>query len=119
MDESEDIRALLDMYIGQLGFEVTSVSDGQAVLSEYGAALDESNPYRAVILEASIRQGWGGTAALMKLRKINPDIKAVAILSDEDDRRVAECLEAGFQSVLTKPFRLEKIKKILEDLLEG
>jgi len=55
----------------------------------------------------------------MKLRKINPDIKAVAILSDEDDRRVAECLEAGFQSVLTKPFRLEKIKKILEDLLEG
>ena len=117
MDDNEDIRKLLQMYIEQLGFDVTTVSDGQAVLSEYTAALEESRPYRAVIMEVSVRQGWGGNVALMKLKKINPDIKAVAIISEEDDRRIDEYMEEGFQNVLSKPFRLEKIKKILEEIL--
>ncbi|HLZ19352.1 MAG TPA: ATP-binding protein, partial [Smithellaceae bacterium] len=117
MDDNEDIRKLLQMYIEQLGFDVTTVSDGQAVLSEYTAALEESRPYRAVIMEVSVRQGWGGNVALMKLKKINPDIKAVAIISEEDDRRIDEYMEEGFQNVLSKPFRLEKIKTILEDIL--
>lgn len=117
MDDNEDIRKLLQMYIEQLGFDVTTVSDGQAVLSEYTAALEESRPYRAVIMEVSVRQGWGGNVALMKLKKINPDIKAVAIISEEDDRRIDEYMGEGFQNVLSKPFRLEKIKKILEEIL--
>ena len=119
MDDNEDIRKLLQMYIEQLGFDVTAVSDGQAVLTEYAQALEESKAYRAVILEVSVRQGWGGNVALMKLKKINPDIKAVAIISEEDETRMDEYLEEGFQNVLSKPFRLEKIKTILEEILKA
>ncbi len=118
MDDNEDIRGLLQMYIEQLGFDVTTVADGQAVLAEYTQALEESRAYRAVIMEISVRQGWGGAVTLMKLKKINPDIKAVAIISEEDDQRLDEYKEAGFQDVLGKPFRLEKIKGILEDILK-
>ncbi len=119
MDDNEPIRKLLQLYIEQLGYDVTTVADGQQALLEYSRALDESKAYRAVILEISVRQGWGGDVALMKLQKINPDIKAVAIISEEDDLRPDDYKECGFQNVLSKPFRLEHVRKILEDILKS
>jgi len=118
MDDNEDIRNLLQMYIEQLGFDVTAVSDGQTVLTEYAKALEEARAFRAVILEISVRQGWGGNVTLTKLKKINPDIKAIAIISEEDDALIEEYKETGFQNVLSKPFRLEKIKNTLEDIFK-
>jgi PAS domain S-box-containing protein len=119
MDDNEEIRNLLQVYIGQLGFDVTAVADGQQALSEYSKALDESKAYRVVILEISVRQGWGGDVALMKLQKINPDIKAVAIISEDDDLRAEEYKDCGFQNIIMKPFRLDRIRKVLEDILKA
>jgi PAS domain S-box-containing protein len=119
MDDNEPIRKLLQLYIEQLGYDVTTVAEGQQALAEYSRALDESKAYRAVILEVSVRQGWGGDVALMKLQKINPDIKAVAIISEEDDLRQDDYKACGFQNVLSKPFRLEHVRHILEDILKS
>lgn len=119
MDDNEPIRKLLHLYIEQLGYDVTTVADGQQALVEYSRAQDESKAYRAVILEVSVRQGWGGDVALMKLQKFNPDIKAVAIISEEDHLRQDDYKACGFQNVLSKPFRLEHVRNILEDILKS
>ncbi len=119
MDENEGIRMMLERYIAALGYDVTTVTDGREALEEYSRALDDAKPFRAVMMEVSVRQGWGGDVALMKLQNINPDIKAVAIVSEEDQLMSDEYRELGFQSVLAKPFRLDSVRQTLEDLFKS
>jgi CheY-like chemotaxis protein len=69
-------------------------------------------------MEISVKQGLGGEATLTRLKNIDPDVKAVAILSEHSDPRSQKFLDLGFNNVLGKPFRLEDMKNILKSLLE-
>jgi len=119
MDDNEDIRKILQIYIEKLGFAVTGVASGQEVIRLYQEARESDEAFSAVFMEISVKQGLGGDAALAKLKNIDPDVKAVAILSEFGDSQIQDFLDRGFQNVLGKPFRLESMKKILKNLLES
>ena len=118
MDDNEDIRKILQIYVEKLGFDVTGVASGQEVIRLYQEAREADDPFSAVFMEISVKQGLGGNDALVKLKNIDPDVKAVAILSEYGDSQIQDFLDRGFQNVLGKPFRLEDMKKILKSLLE-
>ncbi len=119
MDDNEDIRKILQIYMEKLGFAVTGVASGQEVIRLYQEASETDEAFSAVFMEISVKQGLGGDAALAKLKNIDPDVKAVAILSEFGDSQIQDFLDRGFQDVLGKPFRLEDMKKILKSLLES
>jgi PAS domain S-box-containing protein len=117
MDDHEEIRKVLEAYIKKLGFDATSVSDGITALQVYQEALEEGDAFNAVLMELSVKQGLGGRETLARLKNFDPDVKAVAILSDEGHPGAREYLDSGFKGVLGKPFRLEEMKKILSELV--
>lgn len=119
MDDNEDILKILQMYMEKLGFAVTGVASGQEVIRLYQEAREADEAFSAVFMEISVKQGLGGDAALARLKNIDPDVKAVAILSEFGDSQIQDFLDHGFQDVLGKPFRLEDMKKILKSLLES
>jgi PAS domain S-box-containing protein len=119
MDDNDDIRKILQIYMEKLGFEATGVKEGQEAIRKYKEAQEADDAFSAVFMELSVKQGLGGLAALTRLKNIDPDIKAVAILSEDSDSRIHNLLEQGFQDVLGKPFRLENMKKILKNILES
>ncbi|MEE9910159.1 MAG: PAS domain S-box protein [Deltaproteobacteria bacterium] len=119
MDDNEDILRILQIYIEKLGFDVTGVANGQEVIRQYQEAREADDAFSAVFMEISVKQGLGGEAALAKLRAIDPDVKAVAILSEYGDSQTQKFLDRGFQDVLGKPFRLEDMKKVLKSILES
>ncbi|MRR16075.1 MAG: PAS domain S-box protein [Deltaproteobacteria bacterium] len=119
MDDNEDIRKILQIYMEKLGFAVTGVSSGQEVIRIYQEARAADEAFSAVFMEISVKQGLGGDAALAKLKNIDPDVKAVAILSEFGDSQIQDFLDRGFRDVLGKPFRLENMKKILKNLSES
>lgn len=119
MDDNEEIRKILEIYIEKLGYDVASVMDGQKAIQTYKEAQEEGDVFSAVFMELSVKQGLGGKATLAKLKNIDPDVKAVAILSEHDNSRIQEFLDLGFESVLGKPFRLEDMKKVLKDLFKS
>ena len=118
MDDNEDIRKILEIYMEKLGFEVTGVAEGQKAIRTYKEAQEADDTFSAVFMEISVKQGLGGKATLVKLKNIDPDVKAVAILS-ENDSRTQDFLDLGFKGVLGKPFRLEDMKNILQSILES
>jgi len=118
MDDNEDIRKILEIYMEKLGFEVTGVAEGQKAIRTYKEAQEADDTFSAVFMEISVKQGLGGKATLAKLKNIDPDVKAVAILS-ENDSRTQDFLDLGFKGVLGKPFRLEDMKNILQSILEA
>ena len=116
MDDSPDIRTLVQLYADQLDFEATTVAGGQEAIQEYQKAQDAGNPYCAVLMAFSVRQGLGGKAALTRMKKITPDIRAI-LISGDDDPVMKNYADYGFHAVLKKPFRFEDVKKVLEKTL--
>jgi CheY-like chemotaxis protein len=116
MDDSPEIRTLVQLYADQLDFDATTVARGQDAIQEYQKAQDAGNPYCAVLMAFSVRQGLGGKAALVRMKKIAPDIKAI-VISGDDDPVMKNYADYGFHTVLKKPFRFEDVKKVLEKTL--
>ena len=116
MDDSPEIRTLVQLYADQLDFDATTVARGQDAIQEYQKAQDTGNPYCAVLMAFSVRQGLGGKAALARMKKIAPDIKAI-VISGNDDPVMKNYADYGFHAVLKKPFRFEDVKKVLEKTL--
>jgi PAS domain S-box-containing protein len=116
MEEHPEIRKLLQMYLEQLHLEATPVADGLQAVHEYRQAMDAGNTFSAVILTLSARQGLGGAAALSRIKKTAPDVKAIA-LCESGDPLMKDFKEAGFHGVLRKPFRFEEVKAVLKAVL--
>ena len=115
MDDNQGIRQLVQLYAEQLDYDAKTVADGQEAVNEYKKELDDDNPYSAVIMALSVRQGLGGEAAFVKLKKMVPDIKAI-VISGYDDPVMKNYKDNGFQGALRKPFRFEDMKKVLEEI---
>ena len=110
VDDDAELRALLESYLGQQGFAVAAVADGQAMRR----ALD-AQPYDLVILDVML-PGEDGLALCRELR----DRRKISILmltarGDELDRIIG--LEMGADDYLPKPFHprelLARIRSIL------
>ena len=116
MDDSSDIRTLVQLYADQLDFDATTVARGREAIQEHQKAQDAGNPFCAVMLAFSVRQGLDGKDALTRIKKTAPDIKAI-VISGHDDPVMKNYADYGFQAALKKPFRFEDVKKVLEKTL--
>ncbi|MBP1710072.1 MAG: putative two component system sensor histidine kinase, hybrid, partial [Deltaproteobacteria bacterium] len=116
MDDSPDIRTLVQLYADQLDFDATTVAGGQEAIQEHQKAQDDGHPYCAVMMAFSVRKGLDGKAALTRIKKTAPDIKAI-VISGYDDPVMKNYADYGFQAALKKPFRFEDVKKVLEENL--
>jgi len=119
MDDEPNIREIERVYLELLGYEVTDVEDGQEAIDTYKKALDSGNPLDLVILDLTVRQGLGGQLAMERLLKIDPSIRAIIASGYVDDPVIANYSDYGFQGALTKPFKREEMKSLVEKVLHG
>jgi len=70
-------------------------------------------PYDAVIIDLTIPGGMGGKEAIVKLLQIDPGVKAIVSSGYSNDPVMAEYAIYGFSGVVTKPFDIEQLSKVL------
>ncbi len=95
------------------GYSVHLVADGvEAVLSVLG------NPqgYAMAILDIRMPK-LDGINAMKIIRKINPDLPAIAISGNAGSSEFAAALGAGALHSLAKPFSLARIKAVMRSIL--
>ncbi|HLV01713.1 MAG TPA: ATP-binding protein [Acidobacteriota bacterium] len=119
MDDEEIIRDCTVELLQELGYEVTAASDGLEAIEHYTRAMEEGDPFDALIVDLTIPGGMGGKEAIERLRKIDPQICAVVSSGYSEDPVMANYQKYGFSAVLTKPFTLVELGKTLESLLAG
>ena len=63
----------------------------------------------------------GGLECVRKIRERYPDSKIpiVAITADAMTESRDNCMQDGFTGWLTKPFRIEQIKSLVDDIITG
>lgn len=116
MDDEQSIRRMVEDALIQFGYEVSCAQDGQEAIDLFSQAMSQGKKFDAVLLDLTVPGGMGGKEALQRLRKLDPQVKAVVTSGYSDDPIMSEYQQYGFQSILLKPYKIMDLAKTLEFL---
>jgi DNA-binding response OmpR family regulator len=113
VDENRDVNCLLAGIFTLKGFETYkafSVSECLNILKELEGKVD------IIFMDGKIAADRGALL-IIKVKRINPDIKVIAVANDESDK--TRVLDYGADDFTTKPISLETIIDRANSMLLG
>jgi len=113
MDDEDFMRTTAEEYLTAIGIDVETSSNGDEAVSRYRAAYGTGKPFDIVILDLTVKGGLGGKETIDILKKINPQVKAIASSGYSSDPIMSNPKEYGFHACLIKPYRLEELGEVL------
>lgn len=117
MDDEEILRYVVGEMLLHLGYEPTSAGDGSAAIELYVKAINEGEPFDAVIMDLTVPGGMGGKEAIERLLELDPDVRAIVSSGYSNDPIMAEHLKYGFKEVLAKPYTIENLAQVLHKVI--
>lgn len=117
MDDDPAVREIAKNLLETLGLEVVEAADGYEALVRYRDALVNGRLFDFCLLDQIVPDGMSGSECAKEILRIDPE--AVLFLSSgySDDPVFSKYREAGFRSLIKKPYTLEELKTILGNLL--
>jgi CheY-like chemotaxis protein len=119
MDDEPGIRALLSAALSHFGYDTVTVADGADAIREYQRALNERQPFAAVIMDLTVPGGMGGKEAIKALKQIDPNVKAIVSSGCSTDPAAAEFASHGFVARADKPYRIQELGAIIQSTLRN
>jgi len=116
MDDDEMVRDLAAITLKRFGYAVSVCMNGSEAIALYRAARDEGKPFSLVIMDLTIPGGMGGIEAARQIRAIDPDAHLIVSSGYSDDPVMANYTDYGFCASMEKPYRVEDISAILQQL---
>jgi PAS domain S-box-containing protein len=117
MDDEDVVRDVAGQLLREIGHDAAFAETGEAALAAYRAAQEAGTPFDAVILDLTVRGGWGGVETVQKLREIDPGVKAVVSSGYADDATLATYRQQGFLAALKKPYGIRELQEVLHPLI--
>jgi CheY-like chemotaxis protein len=117
MDDEQILLDVTHEVLKFLNFDVVSARDGLTAIDLYKKEKTTGTPFDIVILDLSVPSGMGGKETIEQLRKFDPDVKAIVSSGYTDDPVVQDFSRYGFSGSLTKPYKINDLKNILEQLM--
>ncbi len=118
MDDDPSVREVLSGMLKVLGHVVTESADGIEAIELYRERFKSGEPFDAVIMDLTVPGGMGGEAAIGKLKKINPDVRAIVSSGYANNTVLSNYSDYGFRGRLIKPFRISTLLKELNTVLK-
>jgi PAS domain S-box-containing protein len=117
MDDEEIVRKTARGILKRLGYTIVLTGDGDEAIKKYREALDSGKPFNVVILDLTVPGGMGGKETIKKLRKIDPNIRAIVSSGYSTDPIMAHYEDYGFSAVVRKPYDVYELDKALKKVL--
>ncbi len=110
VDDEEIVRITLQKFIERLGHATECAEEG---LSGLRAA--KTTKYDAALVDLRM-PGIDGIGFLRQTRKNTPELPIVIMSGHGSDETREEAMQAGAFAFLTKPFRFDEIKSLMEQI---
>ncbi|MCD6120719.1 MAG: cache domain-containing protein [Spirochaetales bacterium] len=117
VDDEEMIRDVTKRMLKILGYTCDFASEGREALEKYVSAKESGHPFNAVIMDLTIRGGMGGKEAVAEIIAHDPDAAVIVSSGYSNDPVMANYVEYGFKGRITKPFKMEALKKEIERVI--
>ena len=72
--------------------------------------------FDVVLMDLVIPEGMGGKEAIGKLRKLDPNVKAIVVSGYSQDPVMANHKKYGFAAAFPKPFKVMKLLEVIQTL---
>ncbi|MDH5299723.1 MAG: ATP-binding protein, partial [Desulfobulbaceae bacterium] len=109
MEDEETVAAALCEMLSFLGYEAEVAGNGSEAIALFSGARERGEPFAAVILDLTIRGGEGGEKVLVRLREIDPQVKAIVASGYAENPIMSDFRRYGFDGALGKPFSLDHL----------
>lgn len=117
MDDEDIVLDVLRNMLIRIGYEVISARDGSEALEKYRRAQSNGQPFGVVILDLTVPGGLGGKETLEQLKRIDPQVKAIVSSGYSDNPIMADYEKYGFYGVISKPYRIPELSKIIHEVI--
>ncbi len=117
MDDDEVIRTAVKGLLENVGWAVATCSDGQQAIDIYTKALQEQEPFDAVIMDLHIPDGMSGTTAMEQLLAVDPDTKGIVSSGFPNDSVMSDYRKFGFSGSVEKPYKIQELDKVLLSII--
>ncbi len=96
------------------GYHIITADDGERAVRIYQGKKDSID----LVLLDMIMPKKSGKEAFLEIKKIDPEALVVLTSGFKQDERVEKVLEVGVQAFIQKPYTLEKLSKVIHDVLQ-
>jgi CheY-like chemotaxis protein len=117
MDDEQIILDVTLEVLKFLGYDVMFAREGAAAIELYKKEKAAGVPFDVVIVDLSVPEGMGGKETIGLLKAFDPEVNAVVSTGFSNDPVVLDFPSYGFSGKLTKPYKINDLKKILEQLI--
>ncbi|MBL8151415.1 MAG: PAS domain S-box protein [Blastocatellia bacterium] len=117
MDDEVLVRELVCQMLLELGYDVELATNGSEAIKLYTDAKISGKPFALVLLDLTIPGAMGGKEALEQLLKVDKNVKAIVCSGYSEDPVMSNYEQYGFKGVLSKPFDLEDLEKIIDSII--
>ena len=69
-------------------------------------------------MDLTVPGAMGGAQATKEILRINPDAKVIVSSGYSNDPIMSHYKEYGFKGVIAKPYRIEEIMNVINDLMK-
>jgi CheY-like chemotaxis protein len=119
MDDDEAVNSTSKKMLEHLGFTVEIALDGDRAVELYQRSMQEGAPFDLVILDLTIPGGMGGKKTIEKLIALDKNITAIVSSGYSNDMIMASCREFGFKGIIAKPYRIDELARVVEQVMSG
>ncbi|HAJ26772.1 MAG TPA: hybrid sensor histidine kinase/response regulator, partial [Syntrophus sp. (in: bacteria)] len=118
MDDEALIRSFMEDTMSFLGYDVTTCDEGSKAVEMYGEAM-ATRPYDLVVLDLTVRGGWGGQETIQRLLDVDPEVMAIICSGYSNDPVISHYGAYGFKGALAKPASIDQIKATLDKIFNN
>ncbi len=110
MDDEDMTREMVSDLLGEMGYHVIPVKDGQEAIKKFQENKANGNLVDCIIMDLTIPGGMGGEQAVVKIKAIDPEVKVIVASGYSADPVMANYQAYGFDGAVVKPFNGNYLK---------
>jgi PAS domain S-box-containing protein len=114
VDDEEPIRALAKEMLEGYGYRVILAEDGVKAIEMF----EEHNGNIGLVILDMVMPNMGGRETFLKMKKINPNVKALLSTGYSQSGKAQEILDSGVLGFVQKPYQLttllSKVRSVLD-----